>query len=198
MRAQLRCQESMAKHCVSAAPSEASATTAVAAASMAAASMAAAVPARKQSSAAAWWSRATADTGWWRLGRKKKARSRSLTANRHPGKSSEHRRYKCGYIADSASSSGLDSWNSVSDAITWKHRESRGAESLYEKVKIAQVIDARCPLCGSNQVTGTQSSKCPSAAAAEFCAGGVGYAATRTQHFNRFGRPRPGDLCAAE
>jgi hypothetical protein len=51
--------------------------------------------------------------------------------NRHPGKSSEHRRYKYGYIADSASSSGLDSWNSVSDAITWKHRESRG-ESIRE------------------------------------------------------------------
>src|SRR5688572_17607507 len=125
MRAPLRCQESMAKHCVSAALSEASATTAVVAASMAAA-----VPARKQSSAAAW-SRATADTGWWRLGRKKKARSRSLTVNHHPGKSSEHRRYKYGYIAGSASSSGLDSWNSVSDAITWKHRESRG-ESIRE------------------------------------------------------------------
>jgi len=120
----------MAKHCVSAALSEASATTAVVAASMAAASMAAAGPARKQSSAAAW-SRATADTGWWRSGRTKKARSRSLTVNHHPGKSSEPRRYKCGYIADSASSSGLDSWNSVSDAITWKHRESRG-ESIRE------------------------------------------------------------------
>src|SRR5688572_19103241 len=115
----------MAKHCVSAASSEASATTAAVAASMAAA-----VPARKQSSVAAW-SRATAGTGWWRLGRKKKARSRSLTVNRHPGKSSEHRRYKCGYIADSASSSGLDSWNSVSDAITWEHSESR-RESIRE------------------------------------------------------------------
>ena len=136
MRAQLRCQESMAKHCVSAASSEASATTGVVAASMAAASMAAVVLARKQSSAVAW-SRATADTGWWRLGRKKKARSRSLTVNRHPGKSSEPRRYKCGYIADSASSSGLDSWNSVSDAISGSIVNR--AESLYEKVKIAQV-----------------------------------------------------------
>lgn len=125
MRAQLRCQESMAKHCVSAASSEASATTAVVAASMAAA-----VRARKQSSVAAW-SHATADTGWWRSGRRKKARSRSPTVSRHPGKSSEHRRYKYGYIADSASSSGLDSCNSISDAITWKHRESRG-ESIRE------------------------------------------------------------------
>src|SRR5688572_29568955 len=41
------------------------------------------------------------------------------------------------------------------------------------------------------------SSKCASAAAAEFCAGGIGNAATRAQHFNRSWR-RPGDLCAAE
>src|SRR5688572_28701960 len=120
----------MAKHCVSAASSEALATTAVVVPPRAAASMAAALPARKQSSVAAWC-RATADTEWWRSGRKKKARSRSLTVNRHPGKSLEHRRYKYGYIADSASSSGLDSWNSVSDAISWKHRESR-RESIRE------------------------------------------------------------------
>src|SRR5688572_16267882 len=92
--------------------------------------MAAAVPGRTRWSAVAW-SRATADTGWWRSGRKKKARSRSLTVNHHPDKNSEHRQYKYGYIGDSASSSGLDSWNSVSDAITWKHRESR-RESIRE------------------------------------------------------------------
>ena len=125
MRAPLRCRESMAKHCAFAASSEASATTVAVAASMAAVA-----PARKQSWAAAW-SRATADTGRWRSGRKKKARSRSLMVNRHPGKNSEHRRYKCGYIADSASFSGLDSWNYVSDAITWKDRESR-RESIRE------------------------------------------------------------------
>ena len=173
--------------------------------------MAAAVPARKQSSAAAW-SRATADTGWWRLGRKKKARSRSLTVNRHPGKSSEHRRYKYGYIADSASSSGLDSWNSVSDAITWKHRESR-RESIREgEDRSSDVFGVRRLDAAFHQSTTrrpsikrrpagalqNQSSKRPSAAAAEFCAGGVGDAATRAQHFNRSRRRRPGDLCAAE